>query len=207
MIAAPSTLQLAAVVLAQLSTAQITVRFEGDSAIVDAVYAIADSGTQYFTLWKFPGQGARFSVSTPAIVRADVRDSSGVTIELPADTLHRIQYRLTGRLDRVPILVPRSPTDPSTSTVEIRIIGAPDDISLGGGFPRFRREADGSLVATLENLPSLVRLERGGSWTVVKAAEVLVVVLVAVSTVWWLGRRRRRRSRSGTDDLPPTIEV
>ena len=207
MIVAPSTLKLAAVVLAQLSTAQVTVRFEGDSAIVDAVYEIADSGTQYFTMRKFLGQGARFSVSTPAIARADVRDPSGITIELPADTLHRIQYRLTGLLDRVPILVPRTPTDPGRSRVEIRVIGASGDMSLGGGFPRFRREPDGSLVATLENVPSLVRLERRGAWTVVKAAEVLVVVLVVVSTVWWLGRRRRLASRSSTDDLPPTLEV
>lgn len=181
---------------AQLAAAQIHVAVAPDSVRVEARYELATPADSIqLVLIRLPGQAVRVA-ATDGLQQ---RESAGLTrlIVNQAAAVITVRFTVTGRLDRIPLPVPDSPTLPGAKGIAITVDGLAPKARLAEAFPRLRR-AGGSARAELANVPSLVRLPPGGSrWTLTDLTEGLVLVLVLGSSAAWVTRARRRRGEGG----------
>jgi hypothetical protein len=113
----------------------------------------------------------------------------------------RVRYRLTGRLTRIPLFVPSAPTRPPSRAIGITVTGLSEDDVTARTLPRFRREADGSLVARPEHLPTLIAVVADDDGLPIPLiAEWFVVAGALGGTCYWLlglarGTRRTAPAR------------
>lgn len=185
----------------QLVTVAVDVNIDSGRAVVDARYRFQGPiDSVRLVLIKLRGQSVRM-LSTEWTLRESAGlfefGVAGAASSLP---LH-VRYEINGAVDRVPIFVPNIATDPGTSRVEIRVVGA-GDISVKDGFPRFRDDGRGGLVARPDNVPSLILLPRRGSLSINRLADAMVAMLVAFGTAIWLVRNWRRRAISARASIP-----
>ena len=177
-----------------LQVVAVEVTLSTDSAVVEATFLLGDANPPSFVLIRQPGlsvQDLEVRGTEPVVREAPglLRISSGGT---PSDTLIRLRYTVRGRLDRIPLAVPDIPVPPEGPGVRIRIRGLPVDALFDRAFPRLVPVEEGTAVATLANVPSLVRLPpRRGSVPLSRVMEWLVVLLVVGSSVVWAMRARR----------------
>ncbi len=191
---------VAAVALSQLETAVIHATVFDSTARIEATYGIrSDTDSLRFTIIRIRGQDMRLTSTSPDLTtRHEAPGALKLTLAVRALESSRVtlQYEIRGELSRIPLFVPDTPTDPGASNVAIRIDGLAPSVRLSDGFPRLFRQTDGRVVAQPNNVPSFVRIPRGGQFTSVsRASDVFVILLVVGSSVlWMLGGRRRRRA-------------
>ncbi len=181
--------------LPQVTAATVDVTLSSSVAKVEATYAVrvqADSLT--FVLIRLRDQEIHVTAVRPG--PASMHHTTGsVRVSAPAPRGPGLpavlRYEVRGNLQRIPIPVPRVPTDPDASEVVIRVHGVSPDARLTDGFPRLSR-SDGEVVtARPANLPSFIRVpvvETGLS--VNRLSDSFVIVLMLASSMFWLVRRR-----------------
>ncbi len=167
---------------------------------MESAYLIRLPG-QRASLWRArPDHPETFDAVLPGAYRVDVPEGG-----------RRVQYRVEGRLSRIPLFVPAGEgritvAREDAGTVVVRLDATPGslaEVDLATSLPRFRREADGALIAELSSLPSFVRLARRGPLSFARLVDLAVVVLICLGAVWaWrrgrliaAGPRRRRPGR------------
>lgn len=133
--------------------------------------------------------------SLPGLLR--VRPAS------PAPDTLTVAWRVRTDGDRLPLLLPATPTRPAESRVRLEVRGRDVDVAPGRAFPRLERAGD-RLVGRPENLPSFLRLPRPGAVvTPGRIADGTVVLLVVAATAWWAAWRRRSRRTEAADEASP----
>ncbi len=185
----------------QLVTVAVDVTIDSGRAVVDARYRFQGPiDSVRLVLIKLRGQSVRM-LSTEWTLRESAGlyefGVAGAASSLP---LH-VRYEINGAVDRVPMFVPSIATAPGTSRVEIRVVGV-GDFSVKDGFPRFRNDGRGGLVAQPDNVPSLILLPPRGSLSINRLADAMVALLVAFGTAIWLARNWRRRTMSTPTSIP-----
>lgn len=187
----------AAIVVAQLDSADVVIEIGEMSAVVEARYRIIETAKPVtFILIKLSGQDVQLEVVSTSSDAVEVDTLPGfyqlaVHTRDTAEQVVSVRYVVTGNLARIPVLIPGVPTIPGVSGVRIRIYGIGPDANLRDAFPRLERAADGGVTAQPDNLPSFIRLPpAGGSWSTNRVAEAAVVLLVLFATAFWLLRRR-----------------
>ncbi|MFQ5703237.1 MAG: hypothetical protein ACE5HT_04370 [Gemmatimonadales bacterium] len=190
-----------AVVQGRLESSDISIELAERSAVVEARYRIVDSNLPIrFVLIKLQGQHVRLEgmPTDSTIVGVQAQAGAYEFTVMPSSSGGRtvsVRYEVSGNLERIPILNPAAPTDPARSTVVIRVRGVPSDAAIGDAFPRLTREPSGVVSATLENVPSVVRLPVAeGEWSTNRLADASVALLVLLSSVLWLLRQRAVRA-------------
>jgi hypothetical protein len=184
------------VLAAQLGAAEITIELAEDTAIVEARYRLAEprDGLR-LSLIRFPGQNVEPLRRDPTTSDARWEARPGltwVTVPVSKDGSARLRYRVTGSLTRVPIAVPRLPAEPGSGAVTLTVRGLDGNARLRDGFPRLARQADGSAVARLDNVPGFLRWPpAGNAWSVARGAQVFVVALLVAGSALWAIRARR----------------
>jgi hypothetical protein len=181
-------------ILAQLTSATIRIDLGQRPVSVEASYRFAeaaDTGIS-FVLLRLPGH----EVEIPDHDRAPHHEQRAGLIRLhavpdPTGDIH-IRFRV-GPGPRIPIPVPSRPA--GRGSVEIRIL-APGEVALHEAFPHFALDKDGSLVARLGAVPSVVQLPVRSGWPVLRWLDWLVVAMVAGATAGWAAWTRRERGRS-----------
>lgn len=196
-----------AVAQGQLESSDISIDLNERSAVIQARYRIVDAVRPVrFVLIKLRGQDVRLDAAPGDSSIVDVHSKAGLyefTV-IPSSSGLRtvsVRYEVSGNVDRIPILNPDAPTDPATGAVRIKIQGVPTNAALNDAFPRLVRDRDGSVSATLPNVPSVVRLPAAeGDWSTNRLSDLSVALLIVLSSVLWLLRQRHvsaRRSVSG----------
>lgn len=113
-----------------------------------------------------------------------------LTGEAPVD----LQYRVAGRLDRVPLFVAPPDAQLASTPVTLRVelpSDSPQRLDLATSLPRLSRTSEGTLTATLPSTPSFVRLDAAGGLSFARAADLAVVLLILTAAVWaWRTARR-----------------
>lgn len=162
-------LTLAALLLfpAQLASADISIELSENSAVVEARFALrSDFDPERFSLIRIPDQRLEpLELDDARAGLANWETRRGLTwITVPsgeptADGHRevRLRYRLSGRLERIPLPVPQIAAMPGQGAVTVRVRGIDTSARLLDGFPRLVWQADGSAVARLDNVPSFVR--------------------------------------------------
>ncbi len=209
-------LTLAAILLfpAQLASADISIDLLESFAVVEAHFALpSDSGPQRLSLIRIPGQRLEpVELDDPRAGLANWETRRGLTwITYPAREPTgtgrrevRLRYRLTGRLERIPLPVPQIPAEPGQGAVVLTVRGIDMSARLLDGFPRLVRQADGSAAARLDNVPSFVRRPpTGPAWSVSRGVQWFVVFLVVGSSAAWALRARRRGRAPATPGAGP----
>ncbi len=196
-----------AVAQGQLESSDISIDLNERSAVILARYQIVNATRPVrFVLIKLRGQEIRLDAAPGDSSIVDVHSKAGLyefTV-IPSNSGIRtvsVRYEVSGKVDRIPILNPDVPTDPATGAVSIKIRGVPASAALSDAFPRLVRDRDGSVSATLPNLPSVVRLPAAmGDWSTNRLSDLSVALLIVLSSILWLLRQRyvsARHSDSG----------
>lgn len=123
----------------------------------------------------------------------------------PAPDTLTVAWRVRTDGERLPLLLPATPTRPAESRVLLEVRGRDLDAAPGRAFPRLQRAGD-RLVGRPENLPSFLRLPSTGEVvTPGRVADGTVVLLVVAATAWWAAWRRqsRRAEEAAADDASP----
>lgn len=132
-----------------------------------------------------------------------LRVGNGVPVEL--------RYRVTGRLDRVPLFVssPEAQLASAPVTLLVELTGESSRaLDLGTSLPRFRRTSEHILTTTLSSTPTFVRLDAAGDLSFARAADLAVVVLILLAAVWaWRTARRSDVLASGAARASPGGDV
>ena len=181
----------------QLESSDIAIDLNERSAVIQARYQIVDATRPVrFILIKLGGQEVRLDAGPGDSSIVDVHSKSGLyefTV-IPSNSGIRtvsVRYEVSGNVDRLPILIPDIPTDPATGTVRITIHGVPASAALNDAFPRLVRGMNGSVSATLPNVPSVVSLPAAvGDWSTNRLSDLAVALLIVLSSVLWLLRQR-----------------
>lgn len=175
-----------AALAAELEGAAVTIDAGERSTRVEAVYRFSAEGSVRFRARRIAGQEIVWSTEETRL-----QNGSGLVFFDSAASPVTVRYELSGKRGRVPLFVPDAVP---AGAIEIRLRGVEGGLDLRDAFPRFRRTAEGDLVAEPADLPSLVRPPPPpGSFTVHRASEAVVVVLVLVATGGWVVRRRLSR--------------
>jgi hypothetical protein len=119
-----------------------------------------------------------------------------------------LTYRVTGRLDRIPLFVSSPAARMASGPVTLRVEPAPESstaFDLGTSLPRFQRSSEGALIANLSSTPTFVRLDESGRLSFARAADLVVVALILLAAVWaWRAARRSDVLRvAGAGSRPP----
>ncbi len=181
----------------QLTGANVLITLSGDSAVVAAEFERPSGGDSLrAVLIRIPNQEVRL-IPPPS---ADLTPRQGLyemLVPKVANTTASVRYLVSGDLDRIPIAVPDSPTVPGTGAVHLVVIGLSDSVRLEDAFPRLARAEDMRAVATLDNVPSFVRLAAPNAVFSARSFTAMALLgLLLGSGVWWI--RRRVLARSGT---------
>lgn len=197
-------LTLAALLLlpAQLARADISIELSENGAVVEARFELRSvSDPQRFSLINIPDQQlepVEVDDAGAGLANWDMhRGLTWITYRAGETTGDghrevRLRYRLTGSLERIPLPVPQIAAEPGQAAVTVRVLGIGTSARLLDGFPRLVRQADGSAVARLDNVPSFVhRPPSGSAWSVSRGAQWFVVLLVVGSSAAWALRARR----------------
>ena len=188
---------IAVVAVLQLTGADVVISVAGNTATVAAAYQMRDTvDSVRVVLIRIPDQSLR--VIAPSFVRPVARRGLyEVTVPSTAHNTLSLRYRVSGDLRRIPVAIPSLPTMPGAGVVSIVVEGLPDSVALDDAFPRLTRQEAGRAAATLDNLPSFVRVTAAS--TVFSASTfttVAALFLLLGSGFWWLRRRVLRRSRN-----------
>jgi hypothetical protein len=189
-------------IAAQLVAADISIEIATDStAVVAASYQIqGQQDSLYLSLAKLRDQRLEFFHPSVVSQRPYIAVSPGLyRIRLAASDAQTvgIRYSVHGDLSRIPFAVPDAPTVSGSTQIHIRVVGVGPNALLRDGFPRLVREADGSAVARLENLPNFLRTPpQMGQWSVNRISETGVVLLALFATACWLLWRRALSRRT-----------
>ncbi len=188
----------------QLAGADIAIELSADTAIVDSRFALRSSfDPQRFSLTRIPDQRIEPLELEDAPAGLPTwetrRGLIWITFPTPAPTgddrgVVRLRYRVSGRLERIPLPVPQIAAQPGQGAVTVRVRGIDTSARLLDGFPRLAWQADGWAVARLDNVPGFVRRPPTGSaWSVSRGAQWFVVLLVVGGSAAWALRARRPR--------------
>jgi hypothetical protein len=172
---------------ASLVSARMVVALEASSAAVTATYKVSDGNPVELVLIHLPRQ------TIDSIERAEpARPAGGLTrITVPVDQgVARLRYWVSGNLSRIPLAVPSIPTTRGTRAVEIRVAGLSAQARLDDAFPRLRLDG-GVALATLANVPSVLRLPTETRWSLLKVLDLFVIGLIVASSLFWYRRFRR----------------
>ncbi len=188
---------IAVVSVLQLTGADVVISVAGDTATVAAAYQMRETvDSVRVVLIRIPDQSLR--VIAPSFVRPVVRRGLyEFTVASTARNTLSLRYRVSGDLRRIPVAIPSLPTMPGAGVVSIVVEGLPDSVALDDAFPRLIRQEAGRAAATLDNLPSFVRVT--ATSTVFSASNfttVAALLLLVGSGLWWLRRRVLTRSRN-----------
>jgi hypothetical protein len=126
-------------------------------------------------------------------------------LQVAEDAPIDLRYRVTGRLDRIPLFVPSPEAQMAAGLVTLRVELAPDSASsldLGTSLPRFQRNAEGALVASLSSVPTFVRLDASGGLSFARAADLAAVALLLLAAVWAWRTARRSEALGGAGTRP-----
>lgn len=191
----------AAVAVAQLAAADVRIDVSPLRAFVEARYEfVAVPDTLRLVAPRLDGLRIRVNEVTSSGRVLPFRSERGAILIpiVPTGPALSVELRYEIReagAHRIPLFVPDAPAAASAGTVRIRLTGVAEHARLIDAFPRLTREPDGATVATLANVPSLVRLPPAeGSWSTNRVADLAVIVLVAGSSLLWLLRRRSRNA-------------
>ena len=182
-------------IAAQLVAADISIEIDTDStAVVAASYQIhGKQDSLYLSLAKLRDQRVEFFHPSTAPQGPYVRESPGlywIMLAASDEETVGIRYGVHGNLSRIPLAVPDAPAEPGRTQINIRVAGVSPTALLRDGFPRLVREADGSAVARLENLPNFLRIPpQKGQWSVNRISDTGVVLLALCATACWLSWR------------------
>jgi hypothetical protein len=183
-----------------LRHADIRIAVADSDAVVEATYVVV--GAAEIALLAVP-----IAARTPQVELASmgarqlVLEDRGTSLTLrayrpPDSAAIRLRYRLEGRLARIPLFVPSAPTAPPGGAVVIRITGLSPGRVATGTVPRFSREADGTMEARLEHVPSLVAVVADpAELPVPRISAWLVMAVVVGGTGAWVIRLARGRGR------------
>jgi hypothetical protein len=184
-------------VVPQLVSAEITVTLAGDTARVEARFAVARAGdSMRASLMRFPGQviglpadeKAGAAAALPGLIWLRPRPARAGELEL--------RYTVVGSLDRIPLPVPTGPLPPGLQAARIVVRG--ESVARAeAAFPRLRPASDGGATGRLDNVPGFLRLSRQGGLTVDHVARVVVVLLLLGGSAAWLRIARRNRPGRG----------
>jgi hypothetical protein len=182
---------------AQLGAAEIMIEVTETSVIVEARYRLTEPRDSLrLTFIAFPGQDLEPLDPDPATSSSSwdaPHEPTTITVPVSQSGSARLRYRVTGPFARIPIPVPRVPAAPGAAAVTFIVRGLDREARLREGFPRLARRTDGSAVAQLDNVPSLLRLPSSeGTWSVNRAAQAFVLLLLAGAGAAWAFRARRR---------------
>jgi len=185
-----------------LLRAEIAIGFEAGDATVHATYTVAGAASLDLLLLRLMGQDVDLHRATvsgrPAAAGSEATALRLTATALPETTVVEVDYRVSGGLDRIPVFVPSVPTRPPSGAVRILVTGYDPTRLAALAMPRFTRAPDGTLIASLEHVPSLVAvLAEDGAIPVPWIAEVAVLVIALGGTGFWVARlaRGRRRTR------------
>lgn len=175
----------------------VVIRFGPDAATVTQRVPALDGVVEAHVI-RLEGQDLHIEQATrageplsdPALERLSgayhLRVDGGASIDL--------RYRVTGRLDRIPLFVPSPEAQATSGPVTLRVELAPAAVSgldLGTSLPRFEQSSDSVLIASLSSTPTFVRLDAAGGLSFARAADLGVVVLILLAAVWaWRAARR-----------------
>ena len=204
----------------RLDSAKIEIRLQDGTVTVQARYRLTPGGEPLdFTTLRFEGQTVSLlsaegnsPISSEEIANPEEDASPEPTSGAPPLELRtapgltrlrgtagpsgeiRFAYRVTGRLERIPIFVPPWPTVSADERVEIRVLG----LKQGGeSFPELVDRHDGSFQAQLSNVPSFVRLPATGrSLPLNRAFDALVIAVALLGAGFWLRQRLGSGARS-----------
>jgi hypothetical protein len=175
----------------------VVIRVDPDGAIVQQRLPAFDGVVEAHAI-RLERQELRIEESRrggAAASGVEVRELAGAyhlraTGDEPLDLI----YRITGDLGRLPLFVPSPEAQLTVSPIVLRVElpdGGSSGLDLGTSLPRFSREADGALTASLSSPPAFVRLDRAGGLSFARAADLVVVLLILGAAVWaWRAGRR-----------------
>lgn len=188
-------------VVPQIAAATITVDLIGDTAATVRAEFRLSAATSRLRASVMSQRGQALLVD--ARYAASKAEGGGLTwLDLSPDSaVSRVTvvYELRGSLSRVPLPVPQIPAETGSDRVHLVVRGLPPGAAIAKGFPRFAWAGDDA-VATLDNVPALIRIPPSTSLSVGTVAELLVLLLVLLAFGTWLGRRGRGRSTSAGGD-------
>lgn len=180
----------------QLVGANVSVLIDGDTARVTARYQLQHDGPFAYRAPRIPRQSIHWYLQP---VPFPVDSLSGLlrirAIGAVRDTvIFHFSYAVTGRLGRIPLLVPDIPTDPATvPAITLTVRGVPGFANLQNGFPRMARRVDGSVISSPANLPSfLVVPLRSQRFSTDRVADAFVIVLLMFASGFWVYHARKR---------------
>jgi hypothetical protein len=184
---------LGSAVLAQLLAADISIDLRADSALVEARYEILEPVDSVgFAVIRLQGQELHplpgsppITLSTTGLYRFSVANAGAPMQEVS------LRYVVRGDRARVPIAVPDASPVVEGAHVRMRVSGLASSASLDDGFPRLVPQVGGAAAATLETVPSFLRVPPDvPGWSINRLADASVIVLVLLATAFWLVRRR-----------------
>jgi hypothetical protein len=182
----------------QLGTADVGIDIRTGSVTVDARYEFDVAiDSLHFSVIKVLGQQFRLVPDADPIGQLSLTELPGlyrIRVNPHADeTQVDLRYQISGDVFRIPIAVPNLPAKAGGNGVRIVITGVSPNAAVRDGFPRLARQPDGTAVARMENLPSLIRLPPNeGELSANRLADGAVVLLVLVTTAYWVVWRRTR---------------
>ena len=180
---------------AQTLTADITVTLDSAGAAVVASYRLAGPADSIaLTLIRFDGQDLEVRERghvTPGNESGSALSRVIAYADTPAGAQFTVRYHVSGSIARIPLPVPALPTVAGAGAVTVRVRGVSPATRRDRAFPRLTATADGD-QATLDHVPSLLRLPpTAGSWTVTRATDFAVIILSGLAVVFLLLRLRR----------------
>jgi hypothetical protein len=183
----------------------VVIRFSPDAATVTQRLPALDGVVDAHAI-RLDGQELRVDgaaragepLYSPGIERLPGAYHLRISGRVPVD----LRYRVTGRLDRIPLFVSSPEAQLASAPVTLRVELTPassQGLDLGTSLPRFRRSSEGTLTATLSSTPTFVRLDPAGGLSFARAADLAVVVLILLAAVWaWRTARRSDVLTAGT---------
>ncbi|MBI3981733.1 MAG: hypothetical protein HY337_02400 [Gemmatimonadetes bacterium] len=185
-----------------LTRAEIRVAVDGAQATVDAEYTVIGAVALDFLALRVKGQAievVQAAMGLRPIALEDRRTAVVLRAYRPFDSATvRVRYNVTGRLARIPLFVPSAPTRPPSRGIRIVVTGLPGDRATATTLPRFEREADGTLAARPEHLPSVIALVADGDGLPIPLLSEWLIVAVTIggTGAWVLRLARGRRPAS-----------
>lgn len=175
----------------QLDSADINIDFADHHVVVTTRYHVAPNDeTARFVLMRLPNQEVAWS-AVPAVVIDSTDGLYEVRFGNALGT-YTFSYRVTGRLARIPVMVPSVLSGSQSRSIRLTVRDPPAQLRLTDTFPRLTIKDQNELQAALDNVPSFVRLPVvGASASTNRMADASVVVLIAFASIWWLVRHRR----------------
>ena len=171
----------------QVWSADIAIERTRDRAVVASVYVVsaAENQTVGFDAISLPGQALTLEGFGEPVERKAGLTRVVASVANERDTI-RVNYVVTGPVERVPLFVPDVATVPGRSEITIRVDGLAPGARLSDAFPRMEQETPTVGVGHPANIPSFVYVPRPGPLSRARVADGCVIaVLLLASLFWW----------------------